>query len=71
MKKVLKSLFAIKRRSVKDERAYTLLEYCAGAAVVLTIIWGALTAMGGNLADMLDSIGSWATKQATEISADS
>ena len=54
-----------------SEKGFTLLEYCAGAAVLLTIVWAALTALGGNMKTFLDSIGSWATRQATAIDSNS
>ena len=52
----------------KEERGYTLLEYCAGAAVIAGIIFVALQAMGTNLSSYLGAIGSWATRRASEIS---
>ncbi len=52
----------------KEERGYTLLEYCAGAAVIAGIIFVALQAMGTNLSGYLGAIGNWATRRASEIS---
>ncbi|MGI6523794.1 MAG: hypothetical protein ACOX2O_00650 [Bdellovibrionota bacterium] len=51
----------------KKEAAYTLLEYCAGAAVIAGIVWVAVSALGSNLGDLLGAIGEWATTRATEI----
>jgi Flp pilus assembly pilin Flp len=56
------------KRSRKNERGYTLLEYCAGAAVIAGILWTALNALGGNLSALLDAVGSWAQRRTTAIS---
>lgn len=50
------------------ERGYTLLEYCAGAAIIAGILWTALNALGGNLSDLLSAVGEWAKRRATGIS---
>lgn len=50
------------------ERGYTLLEYCAGAAIIAGILWTALNALGGNLSDLLNAVGEWAQRRATGIS---
>jgi hypothetical protein len=52
----------------RRERGFSLLEYCAGAAVILVTIWGALTVMGNNIEGLLGSIGDWATRRQGEIS---
>lgn len=57
----------IRMRNRRKESAFTLLEYCAGAAVLMVLIWGAINAMGGNVADLLDSIGNWASSRSAEI----
>lgn len=54
-------------RNRKNQKGYTLLEYCAGAAIIAGIIFVALEAMGGNMRGLLESIGSWADRRATEI----
>lgn len=56
-------------RKAKSERGYTLLEYCAGAAVIASIIWGALNYMGTNVGGFLHGVGDWATRRAGEISS--
>ncbi|MBN8549317.1 MAG: Flp family type IVb pilin [Deltaproteobacteria bacterium] len=53
----------------RDEKGYTLLEYCAGAAVIAGIIFAALQTMGSNLSGYLGAIGSWATRRAADISS--
>ena len=55
------------RIRTKKERGFALLEYCAGAAVILVIVWAALNTLGTNMTDLLDSIGTWATNRAGEI----
>lgn len=59
------------RRGTRDERGFSLLEYCAGAAVILVTIWGALSLMGDNIETLLNSIGNWATTRAGEINGES
>ena len=57
-------LFGIKRR---DQRGITLLEYCAGAAILLGIIWGAMSLLGTNVSKLLASVAGWADREATTI----
>lgn len=51
----------------KAERGFTLLEYCAGAVVMLTIVYVAMRGMGTNLADFMSAIGEWAKGRGDEI----
>jgi hypothetical protein len=44
----------------KNEKGYTLLEYCAGAAIVVSVLYGALNTLGGDLKLFLGKIGTWA-----------
>ncbi len=64
MKNVTKKHCVVKARK---QRGFALLEYCAGASVILVIIWVALNALGTNMSDLLSSIGGWATNRATDI----
>ena len=59
----------MKRRNDKNrsERGYTLLEYCAGAALIVGVIWVALSALGTNLETLLGDVGTWATNRSTEM----
>lgn len=57
-------LFGLRSRK---QDGFTLLEYCAGAAVLLVVIWGALNLLGKNMETLLGSIGNWATSRASEI----
>jgi Flp pilus assembly pilin Flp len=59
------------RKRMSGERGFSLLEYCAGAAVILVTIWGALSLMGDNIETLLNSIGNWATTRAGEINGES
>ena len=52
---------------VNQERGYTLLEYCAGAAIITGILWTSLSALGGNLNTLLTAVGGWATTRAGEV----
>lgn len=51
----------------ENQKGYTLLEYCAGAAIISAVIFVALQALGGNMSGLLESIGSWADRRAAEI----
>lgn len=58
---------AITRPKSRREAAYTLLEYCAGAAIIAGVIWVALEGLGQNLSTLLQAIGQWATERAASI----
>lgn len=55
------------KKTRSSERGFTLLEYCAGATIIAVVVWGALSTLGANLADLLTAIGEWASSRATEI----
>jgi len=63
---MFKQLIVIKRRG-RTENAYTLLEYCAGAAIITGILWGALNAMGNSVGSLLQAVGSWAEARTASI----
>jgi hypothetical protein len=44
----------------KSEKGYTLLEYCAGAVIVVTLVFSGLKSLGGDLKTFLENIGNWA-----------
>lgn len=52
-----------RQNNVESSRGFTLLEYTAGAAIILGIIWVALEAMGKNVADLITAISEWAVKR--------
>jgi hypothetical protein len=56
-----------KQNRNRRERGYTLLEYCAGAAVIAGVLWTALSALGGDISSLLGSVGGWANKRTGEI----
>jgi hypothetical protein len=62
--KGIRKLINIRRRS---ERGFTLLEYCAGAAVVLLVLYVALNAMGSKMGALMSSVGNWAQTRADGI----
>ena len=59
----------ISLRGGKSEKGYTLLEYCAGAAIIASVLWAALSALGGNVSQLLGAVGGWATARASEVSS--
>ena len=63
MKKIINKLF----QKAKDERAYTLLEYCAGAAIIAGILWVALDSMGGSMQELIESLGDWLDRRAETL----
>lgn len=55
------------KKATKRQRGYTLLEYCAGAAIIAGVLWAALGRLGGEISDLLDEIGQWADDRRGEI----
>ena len=49
------------------EKGYALLEYCAGAAIIAGVLWGALSFLGTSLDGLLRGVGAWAQQRTTEI----
>jgi hypothetical protein len=54
-------------RNRESQKGYTLLEYCAGAALIAGIIWVALQAMATDINALLAAIGAWARGRAGGI----
>lgn len=52
-----------------NQRGITLLEYTAGAAIIIGLVWGAMSLMGTNLQHVFDNIASWAQHRADDISS--
>ena len=44
-----------------------MLEYTAGAAVIIGVVWVAVNAMGGSLRDVFDAISRWANGRVSQI----
>ena len=63
MKKIISKLF----QQPENERAYTLLEYCAGAAIIAGILWVALDSMGGSMQELIESLGSWLDRRSESL----
>lgn len=57
----------MKTEQVKKMQGYTLLEYCAGAAIIAGILWTALNALGTDLSALLNAVGGWAKGRTTGI----
>ena len=53
----------------RRQKGYTLLEYCAGAAVVAGVLWTSLNTMGNNIGSLMGSVGKWATSRGAIIDA--
>ena len=56
-----------KSSKTSREAGFTLLEYCAGAAVVIAVIWVGFRAMGDDIGDYLKGIGEWAKARKSQI----
>ena len=52
-----------KRNRKNNRRGYTLLEYSAGAAILMGILYTGLNSMGTGIKDLLNGVGVWATAQ--------
>jgi len=66
MKNIIGSLFSLRAKG-RDQRGFTLLEYCAGAAILIGIIFGAVTAMGTSVNTLMNSITGWSNARASEV----
>lgn len=51
-----------------NEEGFTLLEYAAGATVILVTLWGLLNGVfAKSFTDLFDAIGDWLKNRATDI----
>jgi len=57
----------LRRTKGTGERGFTLLEYCAGAAVVASVIWLAFNELGTNIRDLMQNIGGWAKARGDQV----
>lgn len=55
----------MKKRS--SQIGITLLEYTAGAAIIIGLVWGAMSMMGTSLEHVFSNIGVWAQTRADDI----
>jgi hypothetical protein len=53
----------------KREHGYALLEYCAGAAIIIGVLWVALNLLGHNLSGLLEALARWAAARTQEINS--
>ncbi|MCO6430838.1 MAG: hypothetical protein J5J00_08250 [Deltaproteobacteria bacterium] len=56
------------RKNYSKQKGYTLLEYCAGAALLLSIVWAGMNALGGSLDNYLRRVGTWLDNATFEAS---
>lgn len=52
---------------VRKQKGYTLLEYCAGAAVLAGIVYGGLQIFGQSLSGFFRILGSWVESQGNSL----
>jgi hypothetical protein len=57
----------MRKSASKRERGYTLLEYCAGAAIIAGILWTALNNLGTDLTELLGAVGTWADNRTDNL----
>jgi hypothetical protein len=53
----------------KAEQGYSLLEYAAGAAIIMGILYFSLNAMGTGVKDLMQSVGTWASQQKVNLTS--
>lgn len=51
------------------ERGYTLLEYCAGAAIIAGVVYGSLNMFGGSLNNFFTGLQGWVNDRSTMLSS--
>ena len=56
-----------KRKNTNKERGFTLLEYCAGAAMVMVVLFTAIGKVGTGADALLTNIGTRLTAEAAKI----
>lgn len=57
----------MKKLKAKLQKGFTLLEYCAGAAVLMIIVYIAMRNFGFSIQAFLNSLGQWATDRGNDI----
>lgn len=55
------------RSKKSQEKGFTLLEYCSGAALIAGVLWVALGVLGQNMSELLNGISSWVSRRNQEI----
>ncbi|MCB0337955.1 MAG: hypothetical protein KDD53_00055 [Bdellovibrionales bacterium] len=56
-----------RKRYGRSERGLSLLEYAAGAAVLISVVYVAMTAFSDGMSNFFNSLGNWASKKGNEI----
>lgn len=51
----------------RNQKGYTLLEYAAGATVLLALLYAGLNTMGTGIKDLMGGIGTWAAAQSASL----
>ncbi len=65
-----KKLLGLRSRR-RGESGFTILEYCAGAAIIIGVVWGAMSTLGTSMGNLIGAITSWANTRTSEINAGS
>ncbi len=63
----MKKYFNIKK---KDQKGFTLLEYCAGAAVLIGIVVFSMQTLGNGMSSYFQTLNNWLKNQKVQVSAD-
>jgi hypothetical protein len=64
----MKLLTLVRTRDSQKQRGFTLLEYCAGAAVVAGVLYVGFNELGNNIKGFMEGIGQWLSKRTTQVS---
>ena len=59
------------QQQTKKQRGYTLLEYCAGAAILAGVIAVGMSTMGTNMNTAFSRIGTWAVARTDSLTGSS
>jgi hypothetical protein len=54
-------------RKSNREHGYSMLEYAAGAAIILAILYGAMNLLEGGVTNLFSSISDWATSHGDHL----
>jgi hypothetical protein len=63
-----KKLIRIVKRN--NQKGYSLLEYCVGAAALLGLVYAGMTTLGGSLQEFLGNLGDWITERGEQMETD-
>ena len=66
MKEINKKIKINKPNNYKQS-GYTLLEYSAGAAIIMGILYFSLNALGTGVKDLMQGVGTWASDQKSNL----